>query len=124
MTVRTVLSTLSICSALLAGCSEIRSPQAGDTNTSWLRMCERESDCGPGARCIAQLCTLPCEQASANICKQISKAATCDSERQACDVSCDADQDCSTLSADFRCESGRCRPLPELSLSDETLSLA
>ena len=124
MTVRTVLSTLSIFSALLWACSETHSPQVGDTNTSWLHVCESESDCNRGARCISHLCTLPCEATIPNSCEQISEAATCDLESRACDVSCSADQDCRALGANFRCEASRCRPLPELSLSEETLGLA
>lgn len=123
MTVRSVSSTLSLLSALLAACSELHSGQAGDTNTSWLRICEDRSDCAGGARCLSHLCTLPCTRSDSNSCAELSEAATCRLESGMCDVSCDTTQDCRALGADYRCEAGSCRPVPELSLSAETLRI-
>jgi hypothetical protein len=112
---------MSVFSCQLSG---LHSPEAGDTNTSWLRICEDHGDCGGGARCLAHLCTLPCSNKSLNSCAQISKGASCDLESQACDVACRAEQDCQTLGADYHCEAGSCRPVPELTLSAETLQMS
>src|SRR5262245_22602202 len=89
-----------VCAAFCA-CTETHGPQAGDSNTSWLKACAVESDCGSAGRCINNLCTLSCVEDEPSTCQQISPAASCDTSAGACDVLCTSDSDCRELGSDF-----------------------
>lgn len=108
------LLLLSLFMACGGGASEYEGSE-----THFLRSCEQS--CASFESCICGVCTRACEAASE--CANLSPAAKCvglgprvaelscplTSAPRSCDVECVRDEDCSSLSRDFRCWAGYCR---------------
>lgn len=101
-----------LCIVALAGlftaCGE--SAKTSDSETHFLEKCT--DTCSGGLICLCGVCTKPCTAAAS--CGDLSASASCedscsDSSSKVCDVACSGDGDCSSLGADFACNTGHCR---------------
>lgn len=89
-------------------------PQIG-SESSFLRVCEQDSDCGDeGLTCICGACTTSC--VTDTTCSQYQADALCDltpctppETPRACVARCVGDEDCAELGTGFSCVEGRCK---------------
>lgn len=91
------------------------------SNSNWLAVCSKDSDCGSGLECHCGVCTRTCT--AAGECSGLATGATCDSQvttllcsgpapEKACVLTCDRDSDCGVLGAQARCSGGLCTRSP------------
>lgn len=116
MQLRTKKRSLTLLLALGLACG----PQAVDSTggeTHFLRLCNSgENVCGGGLSCICGVCTARCDSEDQCAAFEGSRCLMTDSEScalstvdAACDVTCSADSDCSSLSQSHSCVDGMCR---------------
>ena len=117
-------SLLSLSLLLALSCSrEKTEPTGGETH--FLRRCSPDSSaCGEALSCVCGVCTLPCSTDAANACS-IASAAVCTpacedpNARAHCDVPCQTDEECGSLSSAHRCEAGACRAPSAVACADD-----
>jgi hypothetical protein len=95
---------------------------SSNSNTSWLRQCDEQAQCGSGLECLCGRCTQLCEadgQCGGDLpgasCEPTSRQPQADSctgsaERngKTCALGCRRDDDCAELSAGLVCRGGFC----------------
>jgi hypothetical protein len=100
---------------LLAACGGAVGASSVGGESHFLRHCG--DGCGSGLDCIADLCTRGCVVAQ-DSCGDLDEAATCTADSiepgaiAVCDAPCASNAACSSLGADFTCQSGFCREEP------------
>ena len=96
---------------LLGGCGGMLTPTMGG-ESHFLRICT--SDCGDGLDCISGVCTRGCV-VNNDGCHELDAQAECTDQSiepgavAVCDVSCQSDPDCVSLSRQHVCDAGYCR---------------
>jgi len=96
--------------AVVSACSKTTSPSAG-SQTHFLTSCE--SSCPAPYDCTCGVCTQACTRDET--CEALAGGAQCLApeaecgEASTCDVECQRDADCASLSAMHTCSDGRCR---------------
>lgn len=117
-----LLRALLVLGALVSvPCCRSTGEDSIDGETHFLSTCALEgSSCGPDLRCVCGVCARSCEQTVE--CTDLNSAATCIPSTESspfacearpaavCDVTCQADADCSTLGPAYGCSGGFCRP--------------
>lgn len=59
----------------LCGCATSTGDPGTDTNTNWVKSCERDAQCGGETSCECRICTLACSEDAD--CKGLSQSAVC-----------------------------------------------
>lgn len=72
---------LSLSLVLVGGCGA-STVDPTDTNTSWLRSCNEDADCGGNFSCLCGVCTIACDGDSA--CDNVSPDAVCRGVEDSC----------------------------------------
>ena len=112
---RSIAVALLVAVQVAAACSSDQDPTGGETH--FLRLCKPGADCGQGLACLCGVCTRSCAGASdcaalaRGECTAPSVSGVCAqaAPQTFCDALCTDDADCAAISADHRCEDGRCR---------------
>ncbi|HMJ12172.1 MAG TPA: hypothetical protein VK524_12195, partial [Polyangiaceae bacterium] len=108
--------------ALACLCSCGLSHSESNSNTSWLRQCDANAQCGSGLECVCGRCTRACntaEQCGDDLpgasCKPTSEqpaAASChgtaEQSAQTCALGCRSNDDCAEVGGALVCRSGYC----------------
>lgn len=112
-----LLAALAGTLALLGACGKDLS--GGDSETHWMKQCERDDDCSGSSACSCGMCTKECESASdcsaqgaSSICAPSSDVPTCGAgapETKVCLSSCSSSSECA---AGFECTISGCTPVP------------
>jgi len=101
------------------GCATEPDTTGGETH--FLRVCDSDpSACGTALSCLCGVCTVACQVeascaafAGAECSSRSNETCAGSVQGNVCDVSCDADGDCTALSAEHRCMGGSCRLVPD-----------
>lgn len=106
------LRLLLVVSALIAPLSceseGQREEASGGGETHFLKRCDPSADaCGTELACLCGVCSRMCT--AQNSCGSLAAAECVDECGGRCDVTCEEDADCATISGAHRCEQGVCR---------------
>jgi hypothetical protein len=75
-------AALLVGAALGGGCGGQAGTTATDTNTNWLRACDKDADCGSALSCLCGVCTVTCESTSE--CRSVGGRGVCNTS-SSCD---------------------------------------
>jgi hypothetical protein len=110
--------SLALCIGLLLGCStknaDVLNNETGG-NTSWLRTCTKDPECGATGVCFEGLCSFPCNGGAQ--CAEYAEAACyerradrgCPATESVCMPTCNAPTDCDAWNG-LTCAAGLCVP--------------
>lgn len=112
---RIVIATM--CAVAISAACATTSSSSG-SNSNWLEVCSKDSDCGSGLECQCGVCTKTCTAASD--CSALATGATCDpgdttsicgtpQTRAVCLHTCKADGDCNVIGQNTSCSDGLCK---------------
>ena len=108
---------LIVSAIVLIGCARANTPNAGSSESHFLRACHEA--CGDGLQCLCGVCSAPCEDDRQ--CRALPGPSSCEApaatagacegsgEIRSCDATCESDGDCGAFGGEAACVSGRCR---------------
>lgn len=92
---------------LTCGCGAKTAQGHSESNTNWLKSCDRDAECGEALACRCGVCTKNCEQDSCP--GSLSCLGACVGESApACQAQCQTDAECAYLDGSALCLDGVC----------------
>jgi hypothetical protein len=91
---------------LLSGCGAQTADPTSESNTNWLKSCDRDAQCGDELACHCGVCTQNCKQDSCP--GTLACLALCGDSAASCQAECQEDADCAYLASNASCASGVC----------------
>jgi hypothetical protein len=116
---------------LAIGCGGQSEQASTDGNTSWLKICGADVDCGDGLSCLCGTCTASCDSNAAcsdfadAVCVESTELDSCETPRNRplCLAECSEDDDCEALGSEFSCTGGSCRLVVQSSIDEDAGAL-